>query len=311
MARLETKFSHELDETEARLEIVRGFLKAIDKIDLVIKIIRASKSSKEALIELVSTRTLKFTSDQARAILDMRLRQLTGLDKEELENEEKTLIERKEKLTELVTNKEVRQKWVYTQITELSKRHGEARRSALVEPPAGLAPVARATGEKRPAAAPRPRFIKIDMKKGVVEQAKGPRGAMVVDSKEKVVLVNQDGMLKKVSATFKGPISTGYSPVVLAKREAEVSQRKFLCVFKLEGQLKAVVLSGEDLCKTTSKGKQWLPAEAEFVYFGEGSYSVPWASTRKKKVELSLGTVKAGKPGSKGVKVANLSDVTL
>lgn len=311
MARLETKFSHELDETEARLEIVRGFLKAIDKIDLVIKIIRASKSSKEALIELVSNRSLKFTSDQARAILDMRLRQLTGLDKEELENEEKTLIERKENLTELVTNKEVRQKWVYTQITELAKRHGEARRSALVEPPAGLAVAARATGEKRPAAAPRPRFIKIDMKKGVVEQAKGPRGAMVVDSKEKVILVNQDGMLKKVSATFKGPISTGYSPVVLAKREAEVSQRKFLCVFKLEGQLKAVVLSGEDLCKTTSKGKQWLPAEAEFVYFGEGNYSVPWASTRKKKVELSLSTVKAGKPGSKGVKVANLSDVTL
>ena len=180
-----------------------------------------------------------------------------------------------------------------------------------MEPPASLAPHTRATGEKRPAAAPRPRFLKVDLKKGVVEQVKGPRGAMVVDSKEKMILASQDGILKKVSATFKGPISSGYSPVVLAKREVEVSQRKYLCVFKLEGQLKAVVLNGEDLCKTTSKGKQWLPAEAELVHFGEDSYAVPWASPRKKKVELSLSTVKAGRPGSKGIKVANLDEITL
>lgn len=311
MARLETKFSQELDEAEARLEIVIGFLKAIDKIDVVIKIIRAAKSSKEALTGLVSNRSLKFTPDQARAILEMRLRQLTGLDKADLEEEKVTLEQRLETLKELVTNREVRQKWVYTQLTELAKRHGEARRSALVEPPASLAPSTRATGEKRPAAAPRPRFLKVDLKKGVVEQAKGPRGAMVVDSKEKVILASQDGTFRKVPATFKGPISTGYSPVALAKREAEVSQRKFLCVFKLEGQLKAVVLTGEDLCKTTSKGKKWMPAEAEFVYFGEGNYLVPWVSSRKKKVELSLSTVKEGKPGCKGTKVANLGETTL
>jgi hypothetical protein len=117
--------------------------------------------------------------------------------------------------------------------------------------------------------------------------------------------------LKKVGATFKGPISTGYGPVALAKREAEVSQRKYLCVFKLEGQLKALVLSGEDLCKATSKGKLWLPTEAEFVYLGEGSYPVPWVSSRKKKVELSLSTVKQGRPGAKGIKVANLEEVQL
>ena len=123
--------------------------------------------------------------------------------------------------------------------------------------------------------------------------------------------MTQDGYLKKVAATFKGPISSSYGPVALAKRETEVSQRKYLCVFKLEGQLKAVVLNGEDLCKATSKGKLFLPSEAEFVYLGEGSYPVPWVSSRKKKVELNLNTVKQGRPGAKGIKVANLDEVNL
>ena len=310
MARLERKFHQELDLTEQRLEIVMGFIKAIDKIDAIIKKIKESASKKEALVALVD-RPFKFTRDQAEAILEMRLRQLTGLDQSELEAEKVTLEDRRKTLEELAKNEEVRHKWVYTQITELAKRHGEARRSALVEPPAGSATITPKTGQKRPPAPPKPRFLKIDLKKGLVEQAKGPRGAMVVDAKEKVVLMTQDGYLKKVAATFKGPISSSYGPVALAKRETEVSQRKYLCVFKLEGQLKAVVLNGEDLCKATSKGKLFLPSEAEFVYLGEGSYPVPWVSSRKKKVELNLNTVKQGRPGAKGIKVANLDEVNL
>lgn len=310
MARLERKFHQELDLTEQRLEIVMGFIKAIDKIDAIIKKIKESASKKEALVALVD-RPFKFTRDQAEAILEMRLRQLTGLDQSELEAEKVTLEDRRKTLEELAKNEEVRHKWVYTQITELAKRHGEARRSALVEPPAGSATITPKTGQKRPPAPPKPRFLKIDLKKGLVEQAKGPRGAMVVDAKEKVVLMTQDGYLKKVAATFKGPISSSYGPVALAKRETEVSQRKYLCVFKLEGQLKAVVLNGEDLCKATSKGKLFLPSEAEFVYLGEGSYPVPWVSLRKKKVVLNLSTVKQGRPGAKGIKVANLDEVNL
>jgi DNA gyrase subunit A len=310
MDRLGRKFSQELDETEHRLEIVTGFLKAIEKIDAIIKLVRASSSKKEALIALVD-RPFKFTRDQAEAILEMRLRQLTGLDQSDLEAEKQTLEEQLKKLTELVNNPEVRQSWVYKQITELAKRHGEVRRSALVDPPAGSSPSAPGSRQKRVPAAPRPRFMKIDLKKGLVEQVKGPRGALVVDSKEKVILMTEDGLLKKVAATFKGPISADYKPVVLAKREADVSERKFLVVFKLDGQLKAFTLSGQDLCKANSKGKRWLPEDAEFVYFGEGSYTVPWSSTRKKKVELSLSSVKPGRPGSKGIKVGNLEDVAL
>jgi hypothetical protein len=134
---------------------------------------------------------------------------------------------------------------------------------------------------------------------------------LLVDAKEKVILMTNDGILKKVPATFKGPIGTGYSEVVLAKRETDVATRTYLAVFSLDGQLKAMALRGEDLCRTTSKGKWWLPDLAEFVYFGEGTYTVPWVSPRKKKVELFPVSAKPGRPGGKGVKVADLGEVTL
>jgi hypothetical protein len=134
---------------------------------------------------------------------------------------------------------------------------------------------------------------------------------LVVDSKEKVILLTEDGTLKKVSATFKGTISDQYSPVLLAKREADVSERKYLAVFTLEDQMKAMMINGADLCRTTSKGKNALPEGAKFLHFGEGSYTVPWVSSRKKKVELFPVSVKQGRPGAKGVKVASLSEVAL
>jgi len=195
------------------------------------------------------------------------------------------------------------------EVKQIGVRYGEARRSQLVAVPESLA-VAAKSGGVRVTSAPKPRFLTIDTKKGVVSQAKGPRGALVVDAKEKVVLVVEDGTLKKVPATFKGPVSDrGYSPVVLAKREADVATRRYLCVFDLEGQRKAMVLSGTDLVKTTSKGKQYLPENATLVYFGENPYTVKWESARKKDTKLDL-TTKAGRPGGKGVKVANLTDLT-
>lgn len=303
---LERKFSHELKAKEARLEIVMGLLKAIDKIDLVIKVIRAAKSPKEALEELVSNRSLKFTSDQAKAILDMKLRALTNLDSEELKTEEGALKSDIETLTVLVKSEKERHNYMVKEIKAIGVRYGEKRRSEVIDIPDSVVQQ-RPSSPKQPAAA-KPRFVKVDSKKGLVEQVKGPRGAIVLDAKEKLILMTEDGTLKKVAANFKGAISTGYSAVSLAKRENDVSSRKFLAVFELTGELRAVVLSGEELCKSTSKGKKWLPEGAKLIHFGEGKYTVSWVSKRKKPMVLDL-SVKAGRPGSKGVKVGNSQDI--
>ena len=253
-------------------------------------------------------RPFKLSKLQAEAVLEMRLRQLTGLDAAELQAEMAELEKTLTSLDELINNSSVRSKWLFKQMTDMAVRHGEARRSQIIDPPDSyVATIQR--GEKKVSSVVKPRFLQIDSKKGIVTQVKGPRGAMVVERDEKVILMTEDGTLRKVPSNFKGPISSICSPVVLAKRESEIIERIYLAVFILEGQLKAMALSGADLCKVTSKGKQWLPDGAEFHYLGEGSYVVPWGSSRKKKVELFPLEVRKGRPGAKGQKVANLDDV--
>jgi DNA gyrase subunit A len=307
--RLGAKFRHELDVSEGRLEIVRGYLKAIDKIDAVIAIIRKAASPREALIELVSNKALKLTGDQARAILEMRLRALTNLDSEELRTEEGSLCVRVEELGELIKNEKARKAYMIKEIKAIGVRYGDDNRSPLIDSPEGL--TIEKGSPRQVAPATRPRFIKIDMKRGVAEQMKGPRGAIVLEKTDKLVTLTEDGTLKKVPPTYKGPLGMGLSPVLLAKKESDVSERKYLAVFTLGDQLKAMMVAGSDLCKVTSKGKRVIPEEAQLLYFGEGSYVVPWTSTRKKKVELFPVSTKQGRPGAKGIKVASLTEIQL
>jgi DNA gyrase/topoisomerase IV subunit A len=238
----------------------------------------------------------------------MRLRALTNLDSEELATEEGTLKERISELEVLIKDDKARKAYMIKEIKAIGVRYGEKRRSALIDPPEGLA-IER--GSQRQAAPTKPKFLKIDMKRGVIDQAKGPRGALVLERSDKLITLTLDGTLKKLPPNYKGPITSGYSEVALAKKESEVSTRKYLAVFTLGDQLKAMMVAGEDLCKVTSKGKRVIPEEATLLYFGEGSYVVPWASSRKRKVELFPVSTKQGKPGAKGIKIASLTEVTL
>jgi DNA gyrase subunit A len=305
--RLGIKFRHELDASESRLEIVRGYLKAIDKIDTVIAIIRKAASPKEALIELVSNKALKFTGDQARAILEMRLRALTNLDSKELVSEESNLKERINELETLISDDKTRKAYMLKEIKQIGVRYGDENRSAVIDPPEGLTVE---KGIRKIETVSRPKFIKIDVKRGVAEQVKGPRGAIVMEKTDKLITLTQDGTIKKLPANYKGPLSTGFSPVILAKKECDVSTKKYLVVFVLENTLKSMVISGEDLTKVTSKGKSLLPEGATLIHFGENTYDVPWVSARKKPLKLDLST-KAGRPGAKGIKVATLTEIQL
>lgn len=302
---LERVYRAEHEAAEERLEIVTGLLKAIGKIDAVIKVIRAAASPKEALIELVSNKALKFTSLQAKAILEMRLRQLTNLDGTELEAEKESLEERLEDLWDLISEPTSRAIRIYKQLTELATRHGEKRKCEVIAVPESLVTE---KGTARVAQPSKPKFVKIDMKRGVVEQVKGPRGAIILEKTDKLITVTENGTIKKLAPNYKGPLSDGYSGVVLAKKENDVAERRYLVVFTLETALKAMVVTGADLAKVTSKGKRLLPDGATLIHFGEGTYTVTWASSRKKPVILDL-SVKAGKPGGKGIKVGALTDI--
>ena len=194
------------------------------------------------------------------------------------------------------------------EIKQISKKLGEPRRSQLIDIPEGFAKQ-NESGKPRTASVPKPRYIKVDTDKGILAKAPGPRGALVLQSSDKLITLTADGTLKRLPSNYTGTLSTTYSKVLLAKPESDVTTRKYLLVFTLNDALKAMVVAGEHLAKTTSKGKAILPEGASILHFSEKPYTVNFVSSRKKPITLDL-TVKPGKPGGSGIKIANLEEVS-
>ena len=255
----------------------------------------------------MTNRSLKLTANQAEAVLEMKLRQLTNLDNTELEEEKSEKTTRVSVLSSLIEDKNARKAYVVTEVKGISKKFGTPRQSQLINvEEAAIVKNFTTTNTTR---VPKMRFVKIDAKNGIIEQLKKPRGANLVTENEKIIFITDNGMFKKVSATFKGPLYEGPTEVLSRGLESEFATRNYLIVFKLDGQLKKIGVSGEDFCKTTSKGKSFVPDGAELVYLGEDPYTVTFKSKRKKPMVLTATEAKKGRPGAKGTKVCNVADI--
>ena len=123
-----TKF--DLDKAERRAHIVEGFIKALDIIDKVVKLIRASKNREEAKVGLVSQ--FGFSEIQAGAILDMRLYQLTGLEREKLEEEYAELLKLIEYLNSILRSEKVLLNIIVDELNGLKKRFNDERRTDII-----------------------------------------------------------------------------------------------------------------------------------------------------------------------------------
>ena len=120
---------YELNKAQERDHILQGLLIALDYIDEVIRIIRGSRNTqiaKESLIE-----RFDLTDVQAQAIVDMRLRALTGLEREKLENEHQELLARIARLKEILADEKVLLGVIRTEIQEISDKFGDERRSRI------------------------------------------------------------------------------------------------------------------------------------------------------------------------------------
>lgn len=120
---------YDLNKAEERAHILEGLLKALDYIDEVIRIIRGSASVAEAKQQLMDRFTL--TDSQAQAIVDMRLRALTGLEREKLENEYHELEIRIKELREILADEKKLLGVIRTEIQVISDKYGDDRRTAI------------------------------------------------------------------------------------------------------------------------------------------------------------------------------------
>ncbi|MCP9291283.1 MULTISPECIES: DNA gyrase subunit A [Gracilimonas] len=121
---------YDLDQAEARAHILEGLKIALDNLDEVIKTIRASNSPQEANIEL--RKKFALTDIQAKAILDMRLQKLTGLEREKIDGEYREIIDKISDYREILTNRDKQTTIIKQELADLKKRYGDERRTQVV-----------------------------------------------------------------------------------------------------------------------------------------------------------------------------------
>ena len=119
----------ELRKAEERAHILEGLIIASDNIDEVITLIRSSKDGDEARGKLIERFGL--SDIQARAIVEMRLRQLTGLEQDKLRAEYEEIMKLIQRLRDLLANKELRMELIKEELIEIKDKYGDARRSLI------------------------------------------------------------------------------------------------------------------------------------------------------------------------------------
>lgn len=128
VVRRRTEF--ELRKARERAHILEGYKIALDHIDEVIKTIRASKTQEEAEKALIAK--FKLSEIQAKAILAMQLRRLTGLEREAIENELNELLKLISKLEGILADEKEILSIIKTELLEMKEKHGDERRSKII-----------------------------------------------------------------------------------------------------------------------------------------------------------------------------------
>lgn len=119
----------DLRKAEERAHILEGLIIASDNIDEVIALIRGSKDGEEARVKLIERFSL--SEIQARAIVEMRLRQLTGLEQDKLRAEYEEIMKLINYLRELLANKDMRMQVIKDELIEIRDKYGDERRSVI------------------------------------------------------------------------------------------------------------------------------------------------------------------------------------
>ena len=179
----------ELKKAEDRAHIVEGLLKAIDHIDEIIKIIRASYSdAQEKLMERFG-----FTKIQAESILEMRLRRLQGLEREKLQDEYNSLIKEIARLKEILGNERLILNIVKEELIEIKDKFGDKRRTEI-----------------------KPNFVEIEIEELIKEE-------------DVVITLTKQGYIKRIpSDTYKVQNRGGKGVVALTTKEDDYVDSLFV-----------------------------------------------------------------------------------
>lgn len=128
VVRRRTRF--ELNKAEARAHILEGYLRAIDHLDEVVRIIRASENRDDARAQLIAR--FEFTERQANAILDLRLYQLTGLERDKINEEYQELLKKIAYYQAVLANESMVKDIIKEELSEIQKTHKSERKTKII-----------------------------------------------------------------------------------------------------------------------------------------------------------------------------------
>ena len=121
---------YELDEAEKRAHILEGYIIALENIDAIVRLIKASRDVEAAKTGLM--KKFKLSEIQAKAILDMRLQRLTGLERKKVEQEYRETIKLIERLRAILKSKQLQMQIIKEELLALKKQFGDPRRTEIV-----------------------------------------------------------------------------------------------------------------------------------------------------------------------------------
>jgi len=123
--------AYDLRKAQERAHILEGFLKALQHLDAIIKLIRASKTPPEARQGLIAQ--FEFTERQAQAILELQLQRLTALEREKIQQEYDELQKKIAQYEEILASEKVLKKVIVNELREIQKDYGDLRRTEIIE----------------------------------------------------------------------------------------------------------------------------------------------------------------------------------
>jgi DNA gyrase subunit A len=123
--------AYDLRKAQERAHVLEGFLKALSQLDAIIKLIRGSKTPREARDGLMGR--FEFTERQAQAILELQLQRLTALEREKIQEEYDALQKKIAEYQEILASDKVLKKVIVDELKEIQKDYGDARRTEIIE----------------------------------------------------------------------------------------------------------------------------------------------------------------------------------
>jgi DNA gyrase subunit A len=256
----------ELDEAEKRAHILEGYIIALDNIDAVVKLIRGSKDVETAKTGLM--KKFKLSEIQAKAILDMRLQRLTGLERKKIEDEYRETIKLIERLKAILKSKQLQMEIIKEELLEVRKNYGDERRTEIVYTAEEFSIEDMIAEEQVVITISHGGFIKRFPVSGYRRQTRGGRGSTGATTKEDdfiehmfvasthdyIMLFTNEGRcywLKVFEIPEGGRASRGKSIANLISKEQADSIASYVAVKNFEDPLFVMMVTEQGMIKKT------------------------------------------------------------